>query len=126
MLKLNYCNLIIFFVLFCIEVIIAIYIKQGFIRVVFGDFLVVIMLYYFFKSFIKTKPIYIAIIVLFIAYLVEFLQFIDILSIVNYKKNSLVNIILGTTFNMEDIIAYTLGIATVILIENRLKPYFNS
>ncbi len=121
MLKLNYCNLIIFIVLFCIEVIIAIYIKQGFIRVVFGDFLVVIMLYYFFKSFIQTRSIYIALFVLFIAYLIEFLQFIDILSILNYKKNAIVNIILGTTFNIKDIIAYTLGIATIILIENRLK-----
>ena len=111
--------------LFCIEVTIAIYVKQGFIRVVFGDFLVVIMLYYFITSFIKAKPIYIGIIVLFIAYLVEFLQFIDILNIVNYKNNYLVNIILGTTFNSKDIIAYTVGIATVILIENRLKPYFS-
>ena len=123
--KVNYRNLIIFLVLFCIEVTIAIYIKQGFIRVVFGDFLVVIMLYYFIKSFINHKPIYIAVIVLFIAYLVEFLQFIDILNIVNYKNNYLVNIILGTTFNSKDIIAYTVGIATVILIENRLKPYFS-
>ena len=125
MIKLNYRNLIIFLLLFCIEVTIALYIKQGFIRAVFGDFLVVIMLYYFIMSFIRLKSIYIAIVVLIIAYVIEFLQFIDILNIINYKKNTLINIILGTTFNIEDIIAYTLGIATVILIENRLKPYFN-
>ena len=125
MIKLNYRNLIIFLILFCIEVTIALYIKQGFLRVVFGDFLVVIMLYYFIMSFIQTKSIYIAIVVLIIAYVVEFLQFIDILNIINYKKNDLVNIILGTTFNIKDIIAYTLGIATVYVIENRLKHHFN-
>ena len=125
MLKLNYRNLIIFLLLFSIEVTIALYIKHGFLRVVFGDFLVVIMLYYFITSFIQTKSIYIAIVVLIIAYAVEFLQFIEILNIINYKKNDLLNIILGTTFSFKDIIAYTLGIATVYLIENRLQHNFN-
>lgn len=125
MIKLNCRNFIIFLLLFCIEVTIALFIKRGFLRVVFGDFLVVIMLYYFIRSFIKTKSIYIAIVVLIIAYVVEFLQFIDILNIINYKKNDLVNIILGTTFNIKDIIAYTLGIATIYLIENRLQHHFN-
>jgi hypothetical protein len=119
--KLNYRNFIVFIVLFFIEVSIALYIKQGFIRAIFGDFLVVIMLYFFIKSFVRIKSIYIAITVLFIAYFVEFLQFIDILSIVNYKENAVINLILGTTFSIQDIIAYTLGVATVIFLENRLK-----
>jgi hypothetical protein len=119
--KLNYRNFIVFIVLFFIEVSIALYIKQGFIRAIFGDFLVVIMIYFFIKSFVRIKSIYIAITVLFIAYLVEFLQFIDILSIVNYKENAVINLILGTTFSIQDIIAYTLGVATVIFLENRLK-----
>jgi hypothetical protein len=125
MVKLNYRNLILFLLLFCIEVTIALYIKQGFIRAIFGDFLVVIMLYYFISSFIQIKRIYLAIIVLTIAYTVEFLQFIDILNIINYKKNNLVNIILGTTFNIKDLIAYTLGITAVFLIEDGLKLDFN-
>ena len=124
MIKLNYRNLIIFLLLFCIEVTIALYIEQGFLRVVFGNFLVVIMLYFFIRSFIQLKSIYIAIIVLIVAYTIEFLQFIDILNIINYKKNDLVNTILGTTFNIKDIIAYTLGIATVFLIENHLQLHF--
>jgi hypothetical protein len=125
MVKLNYRNLILFLLLFCIEVTIALYIKQGFIRAIFGDFLVVIMLYYFISTFIQIKRIYLAIIVLTIAYTVEFLQFIDILNIINYKKNNLVNIILGTTFNIKDLIAYTLGITAVFLIEDGLKLDFN-
>ena len=125
MIKLNYRNLIIFFLLFCVEVTIALYSKQGFIRAVFGDFLVVIMLYYFIAGFIQTKSIYIAIIVFIIAYVIEFLQLIDILSIIDYEKNVILNTILGTTFNTVDLIAYTLGLITVVLIEDRLKFSFN-
>jgi len=125
MIKLNYRNLIVFLVLFFIEVLIATYSKPGFIRAVIGDFLVVIMLYYFFKSFIKIKPIYLAIFVLSFAYLIEFLQFIDILNILYFKGNTLLNIVLGTTFNFIDVLAYTLGVITVLLIENRFKFYFH-
>lgn len=125
MIKLNSYNLIIFSIVFCIEVIIALF-GHGFIRAFFGDFLVVIMLYYFMASFINIKSNYLALIVLLIAYFVEFLQFIDILSMVNYQKNTFVNTILGTTYHNMDMLAYTLGIATVILLENRVKPYFNS
>jgi ABC-type glucose/galactose transport system permease subunit len=75
------------------------------------------MLYYFLRSFIKTKPIYAAIIVLLIAYLVEFLQLLQILNYLNVEENSVLRIIFGTTFSVTDLIAYTLGIVTVFLIE---------
>lgn len=116
--KLNKFYLILFCLLFIIEALIAIYIKKGFIRHVFGDYLVAIMLYYFIRSFINYKPIYIAFLTLFIAYLVEFSQFINITDILNIEKNTITNLILGTTFSIHDLIAYTLGFLTLLLIEN--------
>ena len=122
MLKFNYKNFIIFLILFIIEVIIALYIKQHFIRHVFGDYLCVIMLFYFIQSFIKMESIYVAITVLLIAYSVEFLQLTPLLTYLNDEENSFIRIILGTTFSITDLIAYTLGVVTVYLIDKRLNP----
>ena len=120
MLTFNFKNFAIFLVLFSIEVLIALYIKQHFIRHVFGDYLCVIMLFYFIKSFVKMKSIYVAIIVLLIAYAVEFLQLTNLLTYLNVEENSFIRIILGTTFSITDLIAYTLGVVTVFLIDKYL------
>ena len=126
MLKFNYKNFIIFLVLFIIEVIIALYIKQHFIRHVFGDYLSVIMLYYLIKSFVKIKSVNVVITVLLIAYIVEFLQLTPILDLLSIEENSFIRIILGTTFSIIDLAAYTLGVLTVNFIVKKLNPQFSN
>lgn len=114
---LNYKNLTFFLLLFTTEILIAIYFKNGFIRNYFGDYLVVLMLYYFIRSFFNLKPIYTALFTLSIAYTVEFLQFIGIAEILTIKQHTFTSLILGTTYSIYDIIAYTLGFLTLIMIE---------
>jgi len=119
--KFNKTYFLLFLVLFVIAALIAIYLKTGFIRHTFGDFLVVIMLYCFLKSFIDREPKAIAIIVLFISFSVEFLQLTPFLEWINLKDNTYAKIILGSTFHVSDLVAYTLGIVTVLIIENKLN-----
>lgn len=113
----NLKSLTIFLLLLITEILIAVYFKSGFIRNNFGDYLVVLMLYYFFRSFMNLKPIYIALLTLCIAYTVEILQLINIIEILNLEQYTITKIILGTTFSIHDIIAYTLGFLTIVLIE---------
>lgn len=117
--KFNLRAFIIFIALFITEVIIAFYVKQHFIRYTFGDFLIVIMLYYFLKSFIKAKPLYLAIAVLVFAYAIEFIQLTNFLEILHLEDNKLANLIFGNTFGVGDLVAYTLGILTVLIIEKK-------
>ena len=70
-LKFNKTYFTITLVLFITEVFIAIYLKSGFIRHTFGDFLVVILLYSFFKSFIKIHSFKLAIAVLLLSFFVD-------------------------------------------------------
>jgi len=121
MLKFNYKNFAIFLVLFIIEVIIALYITQHFIRHTLGDYLCAIMLFFFIKSLVKMKSFYVAITILLIAYTVEFLQLTPMLTYLNVEENSVIRIILGTTFSITDLVAYTLGVITVFLIDKRLN-----
>jgi len=116
----NSTNFAITISLLLIEIGIALFIKTGFIRHVFGDFLVVILLFYAFKTFIKWTSTRIAIIVLAIAYVIEFLQRFNMLTFLHLNNNKLVSIILGSTFSIEDLVAYTLGIVTVLIIDYKL------
>ncbi len=120
-LQLNKTYLIITILLFAIEVLIAAFLTHGFIRHTFGDFLVVILIYYFFKSFFKINSITLAISILIFAFIIEFLQLVNILEILNLQNNHLIKIILGSSFQVSDLVAYTLGIITVLLIEFKTK-----
>jgi hypothetical protein len=104
-------------VLLSTEICIAAFLTEGFIRHTFGDFLVVILIYCFIRSFIEAKPIYIAGAVLVFAFFIEFLQLFNVLDNLNLRHNELAVIILGSTFHVSDLIAYTLGVITIFLID---------
>lgn len=106
-----------FALLFAVEVCIAIFLKDGFIRYTFGDFLVVILLYCFFKSFIKINNSYVAIVTLIMAYSIELLQLTNITQTVTLKHQKWVSLVLGSHFSKEDLIAYTLGIISIYYID---------
>ena len=103
--------------LFIIEVLIAIFLKSGFIRHTFGDYLVVILIYCFFKSFLKVNSFKLAIAVLLFALTIEFLQLCNILNLLNLENNKTAILLLGSTFHFSDLIAYTLGITIFLIID---------
>ena len=121
-LKLNRTYLILTILLIVIEILIATFLTHGFIRHTFGDFLITILIYCFFKSFIKVNSIMLAISVLLFAFAIEFLQLANILETLNLQNNHLVKLVLGSSFQVSDLVAYTLGIATILLIDLKTKP----
>ncbi len=121
-LQFNKTYFISFIILLLIEVAIALLLTSGFIRSTFGDFLVVILMYCFIKSIINAKPKYVAIGVLFFAYSVEFLQFFNLLEFLNLHNNAMTNIILGNTFQISDLVSYTLGIISILILEYKILP----
>lgn len=103
--------------LFILEVLIAAFISDSFIRPYFGDFLVVILLYCFIKSFINLSTSGAALLVVLFAYLVEVLQYINLLSLIGLAGSESAVLVIGNTFSWIDILAYTLGILLVLGIE---------
>ena len=106
-----------FALLFLVEIFIAIYFKHGFIRYTIGDFIVVILLYCFFKSFIKTRAIFIASLTILIAYGIELLQLTNLVRWGILKDYKWISVVLGNHFSLGDLIAYTLGIICVLYID---------
>jgi hypothetical protein len=113
-------------IIFVVEVLIALYVRDSIVRPYVGDYLVVIMIYCFVKAFIKASPLKVAIGVLLFSYLIEFLQYFNFLEAIGLEKNKIAKIVLGHGFEWIDLFAYTLGIGTVLLVEWRSNRKFQS
>jgi Protein of unknown function (DUF2809) len=117
--KLSY--LIIGLVILIVEITIAVYAKDGFIRPILGDYLAAILVFYLLATILKTSENKIALLALSISYLIEGLQYLNILKLLNLEQHKLLRIVFGTSFSWMDMLAYTLGITTVLLIHNYKK-----
>ena len=85
-------------VLFIIEVLIAVYLNDSFIRPSVGDFLVVILIYCFVKTFWRAGVKTVALSVLVFSYVVEVLQYFKFVKLLGLQNSRLANVILGNTF----------------------------
>jgi len=112
--------------LFLIEVLIALYLHDKLIRPYIGDLLVVILIYAFVKSFLNIRPLPLAIGVLLFSYMVETLQYFHIVEKIGLSHSRLAVVVIGNSFSWSDIIAYTVGIAFVLLVEVFLPKFRNN
>lgn len=102
--------------LFIIEVLIACYLHDEFVRPYVGDFLVVILIYSFVCSFLQAPVLPVAMGVLLFAYLVETGQYFHLVNRLGLEHSRLANVILGNYFTWNDMICYTLGIGVILLV----------
>ncbi len=105
--------------LFVTEVLIALFVHDQFIRPYVGDFLVVILIYCFVKSFLNIPVVPTALGVLVFAYTVELLQYFRIVEVLGLQHSRAARIIIGSAFEWRDMLAYTMGILTVVLVEKK-------
>ncbi|WP_029903766.1 DUF2809 domain-containing protein [Prevotella sp. 10(H)] len=102
-------SFLIFIIIFIVEVLIALFVNDSFIRPYGGDILVVILMYYFVKTFIETKALYIVIGVVLFAYLVETAQYFRLVEVLNLQDNKVMRTIIGSSFTWGDMLCYTVG-----------------
>ncbi|MXV15679.1 DUF2809 domain-containing protein [Hufsiella ginkgonis] len=107
--------------LFLCEVYIAAFVNDTFIRPVFGDYLVVILVYCFIKSFFNMPVHVTALGTLLFSYLMEWFQYIHLNRVLGLENSKWAHLLMGSFFQWADIIAYTAGILTVVLVENRRR-----
>jgi len=106
---------------FVTEVLIALYVKDNFVRPYVGDYLVVMLIYCAVRTFIKANPVKVAIAVLLFAYLVEVLQYFRIVDRLGLSGNPVAKTVIGYGFEWWDILAYTLGVLTILLVEWKIR-----
>jgi hypothetical protein len=108
--------------LLIIEILIAVYLNDWLIRPYGGDFLVVILLYCLFRSFLDIPVTRTAIVVLLISYLVETSQYFHLADKLGIQSHVL-RVLMGSYFTWTDILSYTLGIIFVLLLEGLVSRH---
>jgi len=117
MLTFNKNYFILTILLFFVEVLIALFVNDSFIRPYLGDVLVVILIYCCIKSFFKLPVLPIAVFVLIFAFTIEFLQFLNIVEKLHLEQSKIARTVLGTSFSWIDLLTYIIGIAIIIGVE---------
>ncbi len=105
--------------LFSIEVFIAVFINDGFIRPFIGDVLVVILIYCLIKTFWNLNSSIAALSVFAFACTIEILQYFNFVNKLGLQKNKIASIALGNTFDWKDIFAYAIGTIIILFLENK-------
>ena len=107
--------------LFIIEVLIALYMHDRIVRPYIGDLLVVILIYCFVKAFVNTRVFKTLVAVLVFSYAVEVSQYFKLVEVLGLGKSTFARIILVSSFEWVDMLAYTAGILIVLAIEHFLQ-----
>ena len=108
-------------ILFVIEICIAILVNDAFVRPFLGDVIVVWFMYYFIRSFIAIKPIYIAFFTLLFSFAVEIGQYFKLIEILGLQENKWARIVIGTSFSWWDLLCYVVGFLLLFLMDKDLR-----
>lgn len=109
--------------LLTLEVIIATFVRDQFVRPYVGDFLATILLYCLVKG-LWQLPVGRALVrVLLLSYAIEIGQYLHLVEHLGLAKWRVVRIVLGSSFAWADMLAYTLGALLALAVERgRVAP----
>lgn len=97
--------------LICVEVLIALFVHDKFIRPYVGDVLVVIVLYCLIRVFIPTKVKFLWLYVFIFAAGVELLQLVHIVDLLGLGNIPFFRVLIGSVCDIKDILCYAVGCA---------------
>ena len=103
--------------LLLIEVIIALYVHDDFIRPYVGDVLVIIVIYTFIRIIVPEKCKLIPLFLFVFAAGVELLQLANIVEILGVADNKFLKILIGSVFDIKDIVCYAVGCVILCMYE---------
>lgn len=96
-------------ILLLIEVLIAMYVHDAFVRPYIGDVLVVVVIYTFIRIFVLERCELLPLCVFMLAALVEVLQLFHVVEALGWQDNRFLSILVGFVFDWKDILCYAVG-----------------
>ncbi len=95
--------------IFLLELFIALFVRDSFIRPYVGDMLVVVLVYTCVRVLFPEKPRLLPLYVFLFAAGVEALQGMRIVELLGLQDNRFFSVLIGTTFDWKDIVCYGVG-----------------
>jgi Protein of unknown function (DUF2809) len=107
--------------LLLLEIFIGVFVHDSFVRPFVGDILVVLLIYCLVQSFWRLSPSKAVAGVFVFACIVEGLQYLNIVDKLGLRPYKLLVVILGSSFDWGDILAYAVGSGIVLFWENKRR-----
>ena len=117
---------VLFFVILTIEILIALFVHDNFIRPYIGDVLVTILICFFARFFIPEKIKIMPMLVFIFSALVEIGQYFDFVRLLGLEDNVLISTLLGRTFSVADLICYAIGCVVFVFLDYIIKKKYRS
>ena len=102
---------------FLVEVAIALWVRDAFVRPYLGDVLAVILVYLVLRAVTTWRVIPAALAALAVGLAVEIGQAVNLLDLLGLSNHAVARILFGTAFSVGDIFCYTAGAAIAVLAE---------
>ncbi|GFZ32573.1 membrane protein [Clostridium zeae] len=115
--KINIRYMLSFIILFMVETFIALYVHDAIIRPYIGDILVVILMYTFIRGIVKKKIRFLPVYLFLFASAVEIMQYFKVIDLLHLRSNRIASVVLGTSFDIKDILCYLAGSIILIMWE---------
>lgn len=106
--------------LLAIEVVIALFVNDSFIRPYVGDVLVTLLLCCLCRVIVPYKVRFLPIYVFVFAACVEIGQYFDLVALLGLADNRILSIALGRTFSWADLVCYAVGCVVAFLLDQIL------
>lgn len=100
-----------------VEIAIALWVRDAFVRPYLGDVLAVILVYLALRAVTTLRVIPAALAALAIAVLVEIGQAMDLLGLLGLSNHPVAAVVLGTAFSIGDLFCYAAGAIIALLVE---------
>lgn len=120
-LRFHSCFFIIALIVFAVEVFIALFVHDNFIRPYLGDVIVIWFVYYFIRAFVNIRALYVAVFTLIFSFAVEAGQYFKLIYLLGLEENTLARVVIGTSFSWWDIVCYIVGFAFLFLMDKDLR-----
>lgn len=114
----------VFLILLVIEVLIALFVHDRFVRPYLGDVIVVVVVYCFVRIWILERVRLMPLWVFLFAVCVEVLQYFRIVEVLGVENNAFLRTLIGTSFSWEDIVCYAAGCVVLAVWEWFLHKSF--
>ena len=120
MLRLHRTSLFIAIALLAIEVLIALFMRDRFVRPYLGDVLVVMLIFFALRALHPFRPVPLALGTFVFAVAVEVLQAWDLIGRLGWSSSTMAKLVLGNTFQWGDLVCYATGCAASIVLARHL------
>ena len=110
-------------ILLAVEVVITLYVHDRLIRPYIGDILVVVVVYTFVRIWIPDSVRLLPFYVFLFATAVEVSQYFNLVELLGVSDNRFLRILLGTSFDVKDILCYAVGCLLIWAVERKIRHH---